>query len=133
MSTLLQRVKARITRTRSKSVFVRSDFSDLGGYDQIGRALRILISDGLIMKMGYGVYIKARRNRLTNELMPDIEGGTDAAFMEALARLKVDFDVDALTKNYLSGKMTQIPAKTELIIKKRFSRKLAVGDVTLND
>ncbi|MDV5082629.1 DUF6088 family protein, partial [Vibrio parahaemolyticus] len=115
MSTLLQRVKARITRTRSKSVFVRSDFSDLGGYDQIGRALRILISDGLIMKMGYGVYIKARRNRLTNELMPDIEGGTDAAFMEALARLKVDFDVDALTKNYLSGKMTQIPAKTELI------------------
>ncbi len=51
MSTLLERVKARITRTRSKSVFVRSDFSDLGGYDQIGRALRILISDGLIMKI----------------------------------------------------------------------------------
>ncbi|HBN6204863.1 TPA: S-adenosylhomocysteine hydrolase [Vibrio parahaemolyticus] len=133
MSTILQRVKTRITRTRSKSVFLRSDFSDLGGYDQVGRALRLLTDEGFVMKMGYCVYIKARRNRLTNELMPDIEGGTDAAFMETLTRLKVDFEMDHLTKSYLSGEMTQIPAKTELIIKKRFSRKLAVGDVTLND
>ncbi|MCA0935790.1 DUF6088 family protein [Vibrio alginolyticus] len=133
MSTLLQRVKTRIIRTRSKSVFLRSDFSDLGGYDQVGRVLKLLTDEGFVMKMGYGVYIKARRNRLTNQLMPDIEGGTDAAFMEALTRLKVDFDVDTLTKNYVSGKMPQIPAKTELIIKKRFSRKLAIGDIALND
>ncbi len=36
---LKKRVSYRIARMRN-DVFVRSDFADLGGYDQIGRCLR---------------------------------------------------------------------------------------------
>lgn len=57
MTTLLQRVKDRITRTTSRPVFVRSDFNNLGGYDQIGRALSALTKDGVVLKMGYGIYV----------------------------------------------------------------------------
>ncbi len=133
MSTIMQRVKIRITRTKRKSVFLRSDFNDLGGYDQIGRVLRVLTNDGLIMKMGYGVYIKARKNRFTNEIMPDIDGGIDAAFIETLNQLNVNYDLDELTSQYLSGDSTQIPAQMGFIIKQRFSRKLAIGNAVLND
>ncbi len=55
MSTIKQKVIVRITRTRKKSVFIRSDFNDIGGYDQVGRVLRVLTKDGLLIKMGYGV------------------------------------------------------------------------------
>lgn len=133
MSTIMQRVKIRITRTKRKSVFLRSDFNDLGGYDQVGRVLRVLTNDGFIMKMGYGVYIKARKNRFTNEIMPDIDGGIDAAFIEALNQLNVNYDFDQFTKKYMSGEMTQIPVNTKLLTNKRFSRKLAIGNVALND
>jgi hypothetical protein len=37
--TLEIRLSSRINRKRS-DVFLRSDFDDLGGYDQVGRALR---------------------------------------------------------------------------------------------
>lgn len=133
MSTIKQKVIVRITRTRKKSVFIRSDFNDIGGYDQVGRVLRVLTKDGLLIKMGYGVYVKARRNRFTNEIMPDIDGGIDAAFIEALNQLNVDFDFDRFTKKYMSGEMTQIPVNMKLNINKRFSRKLAIGNVALND
>ena len=39
---LKTRVLKRIERKRG-DVFLRSDFSDLGGYDQVGRALRQLV------------------------------------------------------------------------------------------
>ncbi|WP_318520058.1 S-adenosylhomocysteine hydrolase [Photobacterium leiognathi] len=114
-------------------MFIRSDFNDLGGYAQVGRVLRTLTDDGLLIKMGYGVYVKARRNRFTNEIMPDIDGGIDAAFIEALNQLNVGFDFDELTTKYLRGEITQIPVKISFIIKKRFSRKLSIGNVFLND
>ncbi|WP_318492129.1 S-adenosylhomocysteine hydrolase [Photobacterium leiognathi] len=133
MSTVMQRVKIRLSRTKRKSVFIRSDFNDLGGYAQVGRVLRTLTDDGLLIKMGYGVYVKARRNRFTNESMPDIDGGIDAAFIEALNQLNVGFDFDEITTKYLRGEIAQIPVKISFIIKQRFSRKLAIGNVFLND
>lgn len=39
MMTIADRVEARIKRSK-RDVFLREDFDDLGGYDQIGRALR---------------------------------------------------------------------------------------------
>ena len=41
LKTLEDRVSYRIARSK-QNVFVREDFEDLGGYDQIGRALRLL-------------------------------------------------------------------------------------------
>ena len=39
------RMMLRIARNGG-DVFLRSDFRDLGGYDQVGRALRLLVNKG---------------------------------------------------------------------------------------
>ena len=43
----------RIERKRG-DVFLRSDFKDLGGYDQVGRVLRALVRKGLLLKVSHG-------------------------------------------------------------------------------
>lgn len=64
--TLKSKIDAKIGRS-NRLVFVRSDFSTLGGYDQVGRALRSLVAEGKLITVGYGLYAKARLNRLTGE------------------------------------------------------------------
>jgi hypothetical protein len=73
-------------------VFTRKDFNDLAGYDKVGRVLRELVKEGQLMKVGYGVYTKARQNTITGKLMPTVPGRWFAAVViEALERLKVDY------------------------------------------
>ncbi|CAI2155979.1 Uncharacterised protein [Serratia fonticola] len=47
--TTTARVQSRLKRSKSY-VFTRDDFKDPAGYDQIGRALRELIKEGLLLK-----------------------------------------------------------------------------------
>ena len=56
--TLETRLLKRIDRKRG-DVFLRADFEDLGGYDQVGRALRQLVRDGRLVKVGQGLYARA--------------------------------------------------------------------------
>lgn len=56
---LKQQVEQQISRTK-QDVFLRADFEQLGGYDQVGRALRELVTEGKLLKIGYGLYAKAR-------------------------------------------------------------------------
>jgi len=58
--TLEARVSYRIKRSKD-SVFIRKDFEDIGGYDQVGRVLRNLVKKNIITKLGYGAYAKVRK------------------------------------------------------------------------
>lgn len=58
---LEERLERRIARKRG-DVFLRADFGDMGGYDQVGRALRQLVLKGQLMKIGR-VCIAAPVNR----------------------------------------------------------------------
>jgi hypothetical protein len=129
--TIKRRIQARLQRSK-RYVFTRDDFSDVAGYDQVGRVLRELVKDGILLKVGYGLYTKAKRNSITGNLMPACPAGSDAVILEALDRLKVDYLLDDSTTRYLSGQSTQIPAFTKLHISSRFSRRLAVGNSELN-
>ena len=131
MMTIADRVEARIKRSK-RDVFLREDFDDLGGYDQIGRALRQMCEKGLLLKVGYGVYAKARRNRINSSLMITSPGGPDAVLIATLARLKVPYELKGLTAAYAAGKSTQVPAFMEVKPKKRFSRKLKIGSRVFN-
>ena len=55
---LQDRLEKRIARKRG-DVFLRADFDDLGGYDQVGRVLRGLVRKGRLMKIGQGLYTRA--------------------------------------------------------------------------
>ncbi|MGV8075352.1 MAG: hypothetical protein AB2L11_12440 [Syntrophobacteraceae bacterium] len=54
------RLMKRIIRKRS-DVFLRSDFKDLGGYDQVGRVLRDRVRKGRLLKVGYGILHPRRK------------------------------------------------------------------------
>ena len=57
--TIASKVTARINRSK-RYVFARTDFTDIAGYDQVGRVLKKLVDAGDLMRIGYGLYTKAR-------------------------------------------------------------------------
>lgn len=125
------RIQLRLKRSK-RYVFTRDDFKDLAGYDQIGRALRELVKEEQLLRVGYGVYTKARQNAITGKLMPAAPGGSATVVIEALDRLKVDYRLVGATSAYNSGKSTQVPASLEIKTSPRFKRRLSVGNSKLN-
>lgn len=129
--TTKDRIQFRLNRSK-RYVFIRSDFEDIAGYDQIGKVLRKLVKEGQLLKVGYGVYTKARKNVITGKLMPASPGGSAAVIIEVLDRLKVDYLLVGATSAYNSGESTQIPASLEIKTSPRFKRRLSVGNSLLN-
>jgi hypothetical protein len=119
---LRTKIGTKISRSK-REVFLRSDFETLGGYDQIGRALRELTSSGFLLKLGYGLYAKARINRITGQPMLSAQGGFTQVSEEALSRLGVKWKPSEAVEAYQAGG-TQIPANAEVIIFDRFARKI---------
>lgn len=101
--------------------FLRKDFAILGGYDQVGRAMRELVQDQKLMKLGYGLYAKARMNQFTGKEILMALGGFNQVAKEALKRLNVDFKLSDAESAYQSGS-TQIPAIMQVMVLDRFSR-----------
>jgi hypothetical protein len=116
------KILTKITRSR-REVFLRADFKKLGGYDQIGRALRQLTMGGFLLKLGYGLYAKARINRITGQPMLSAQGGFTQVSEEALSRLGVKWKPSEAVESYQAGG-TQIPSNSEVIISDRFARKI---------
>ncbi|WP_240043010.1 DUF6088 family protein [Photorhabdus luminescens] len=70
-----ERIQVRLKRSK-RYVFIRDDFKDIAGYDQVGKILRSLVKEGQLLKVGYGVYTKARKNSITGKIMPASPGGS---------------------------------------------------------
>jgi len=123
--TLEERIEMSLRRSASK-VFVRKDFDKFGGYDQVGRALRGVINKGLLIKAGYGVYVKAKTSKLTGKpipVVPLIEVG-----LEALTKLGVKPELGTAAKDYRDGKTTQMPMSAVLNVgSSRISRRIGFG------
>lgn len=130
--TAIEQINQKLKRSR-RYVFERKDFEDIASYDQIGRALNQLVKLGELMKIGYGLYTKARKNSLTGRLMPANPGGSDAILREILRMRGIDFEIDQLSSQSLSGDSTQIPSSVQYSWDpKQFNRKLIVGNRVLN-
>ena len=68
-------IQERIERTLNNStakVFVRKEFDKFGSYDQVGRVLRSMMAKGLLVKAGYGIYVKAKKSSVTGNNVPAI-------------------------------------------------------------
>jgi len=127
--TLEYKVSARIAR-KNFAVFVRDDFEDLGGYDQIGRVLRSLAQQGKLVKIGYGLYAKAKKSPLTGDTIPI--SPLPVLAKEALQRLGVAFTASALERDYNAGRTTQVPTGRQIAIKGRFNRKIGFGGAMMS-
>ncbi len=127
--TLESRIRDKIRKSR-RMVFLRDDFAALGGYDQVGRVLRQLEVQGRLVRIGKGLYAKARPNRITGKPMLAAPGGFDQAAKEALNRLGVQWEPASAEKAYQAGR-TQIPARVVVRVKGPFHRQIAYGKYRL--
>ena len=65
--TLRAKIEERIRRKAGEDVFLPREFADLSGEDQVLRALRGLVRDGQLVRLGYGIYARAIVSRLSGE------------------------------------------------------------------
>jgi len=119
--TIKKLIKSRIRRKKS-SVILREDFKDLGGYDQVGRALLELTRSGELIRIGYGVYAKVRKSSITGKLIP--VQPLPILAREALKRLGVPLKPTVAEADYQSGRSTQVPTGRLIGVRNRVSRKI---------
>lgn len=121
LKTLEDRIAYRIARSKL-NVFVREDFEDLAGYDQVGRTLRQLAREGKIIKVGYGLYAKAKISSLTGALVPLLP--LPVLAKEAIERLGLKTYPSRLEQEYNAGRTTQVPTGRLIAVKGRISRRI---------
>ena len=126
-------VKERMIRSiarRKGEVVLRSDFTALGSASQISRALKELTTAGKIVRLGYGVYAKARPSRLNGQ--PSTRVSLEDLAREAFERLGVAVKLGRAAAAYVSGETNQVPAYIALNTgAKRISRKISIGISTI--
>ncbi len=126
--TLETRLLKRVDRKRV-DVFLRADFEDLGGYDQVGRVLRDLVRKGRLVKVGQGLYARVRPAMTSGEPVP--VGGL-SALKEALRRVGVETVPSRLEQDYNAGKTTQVPTGRVVGVTRRVRRKIGYGGFSLS-
>lgn len=120
-----ERIKASLRRSKSE-VFLRKDFDKFGNYDRVGRALRSILREGILVRVGYGVYAKARLSSLSGNPIPRatlIEIG-----LQTMRKLGVNADIGQAARDYRDGKTTQMPMAVIVSVgKSRVARKIGFG------
>ncbi|MDR8402132.1 DUF6088 family protein [Paraburkholderia sp. USG1] len=126
---LENKLKISIAR-QATDVFLRTDFARFGSEAQVGRALRKLVDDGVIVKLGVGVYAKAKRSALSG--MPIPVQPVEILAEQALTRMGVKIYPSRQAQRYNSGKTTQVPAGGVINTgNRRIVRKLGFGKKTV--
>jgi hypothetical protein len=126
--TLESRILKRMERKRG-DVFLRADFGDLGGYDQVGRALRKIVREGQLVKVGQGLYARASRSITSGEPIP-VQGLE--TLKEALGRVGVETLPTRLERAYNAGTTTQVPTGRVVGVTRRVRRKVGYGGINLS-
>jgi hypothetical protein len=131
VKTLRQRIEDRMARRGSEDVFLTREFTDLGGEDQVVRALRGLTKDGRLIRLGYGVYGRAFKSRLSGKPVLQSSNGFISAARQALDKLGVKWEPTESERAYNEGRSTQVPLNPVIRVKGRFSRQLRYGNSEL--
>ena len=130
--TMIQPLKTRLLKRIARKrgdVFLRADFDDLGGYDQVGRVLRQLVRQGALMKIGFGLYARAVQSPFSDSPVPP-QGLT--TLTEALKRLEIKTAPSRLEQDYIAGRTTQVPTGRVVAVARRVRRKLGYNGFFLS-
>ncbi len=125
-STVKDRVIAKIKRS-SSSVFLRKEFDQLGDYRQVSRAINAAAASGMLVKVGFGLYAKARPSTISGKPVPTVPLLNIG--LEVMQKIGVIADVGKDAVALREGRSTQVPMLPIINIgKARVSRKIAVGN-----
>jgi hypothetical protein len=118
----LERIK-RSVANRGDGVFLRNEFEQFGSPAQVGRSLRQLTPDGMLVRLGMGVYAKAKPSALTGKPIP--LRPLEVLAPEALYKLGIAIAPSRLVQAYNANRSTQVPAGIVVNVgKQRVVRKL---------
>ena len=98
----------RSVANRKDGVIVRSELKSFGSPAQVGLALRGLVDRGTLVRLGVGVYAKAKPSVLTGKPIPIRP--VEVLGPQALTKLGVKFEQGRIAKAYNNGSSTQIPS-----------------------
>lgn len=119
----------RIARRRG-DVFLRADFSDMGSYDQVGRALGNLVREGRLVKIGQGLYARTGKSSIDGK--PILPRGL-GTLKEALRRLGAETVPTRAERAYNSGQSVQVPTGRVVAIRgKRVRRRIGHDGIFLS-
>ena len=121
LATLKDRVQYRIKKSK-ESVFLVKDFADLSDRNQIMRALRKLIQDNVLIRVGKGVYTKARPSTISEGYVP--QEGLRTIAIKAMRKLGVKVTQTPAERAYNSRRTTQVPNTNIIGVNKRISRNI---------
>ena len=120
---IIDRIKRSIAN-RDDGVFLRGEFERFGSPAQVGRALTQLTSKGALIRLGVGVYAKAKPSVLTGKPIP--ARPLEVLAPEVLKKLGITVMPSRLTQDYNTGRSTQLPSGIVLNTgKRRIARKLS--------
>lgn len=120
---IVDRIK-RSVANRDDGVFLRVEFERFGSPAQVGRALTQLTNEGALIRLGVGVYAKAKPSVLTGKPIP--ARPLEVLAPEVLRKLGITVMPSRLTQDYNAGRSTQLPSGIVLNTgKRRIARKLS--------
>jgi hypothetical protein len=112
---------------RKDDVFVRADFARFGSSAQVSRALRQLVTAGTLVKLGIGVFAKAKPSALSGQPIP--LRPIEVLVPVALQKLGVKVKAGRAARAYNAGGTEQVPAGIVLDTgRRRITRKLGFGE-----
>lgn len=124
--TVIARLKQAIAEPE-EMVFLRAEFSWAGSAAQVGRALRALQADGALVKLGVGVYAKAKPSTLSGKPIP--VRPLEVLAPLALRKLGIVASPSNAVLAYNNGTTTQVPAGIVLNTgRRRIRRVLGFGN-----
>jgi hypothetical protein len=126
---LEERIQSYIDRKR-RLVFLRVDFEEIcPDYDQVGRALRKLVKKGKLLKVGYGLYAKAKKSSISGKIIP--RSTLQEVGGECLKRLNIKTAPSKAERDYNQGISTQVPTGRVIGVNGRITRKIGYNGVIL--
>ena len=130
MATVEKRIRDYIASS-SDAAFLTNEFTGFGSRSVVARALRILVADKTLYRVGYGVYTPSRTfidEPYAGAKVRKFDSSAVAATF--LRKMGVDPKPGLLVREYNEGRSTQVPYATMIDIgKSRIRRKLYNGGV----
>ena len=127
--TVSQKIDARIARKKG-DVFLRTDFADLGGYNQVGLVLRRLVREGKLTRIGLGIYTRTGLSPFDGTVIPC--KGLYRLTEEAFRRLGIRTDLTDMQRAYSEGRSTQVPTGRTIGVDRRVRREIGFNGATMS-
>ena len=113
----------RSVRGRTDLVFRPTDFLAFGSEASVKRALKELTSIGILVRLGVGIYAKAKPSLISGKPIP--AQPLEILGPQALAKLGIRPRQSLQTAEYNAGRTTQVPTGIVVNVgKQRISRKI---------